>query len=156
MATGYGGTYKAVVVDNADPMVQNRLKVTVPDVGIESAWANAVPGTESSHLPSLGDEVLVEFEGGDSERPVWHRSGAAAPAGPTYVGSYRATVMDNLDPMQTNRLHVQVPDALGNEPVWATASPSLGTVSELPAVGSEVRVQFEGGDPSHPEWTGVQ
>jgi hypothetical protein len=32
MATGYGGTYKAVVMDNVDPMVQNRLMVSVPEV----------------------------------------------------------------------------------------------------------------------------
>jgi hypothetical protein len=35
-------------------------------------------------------------------------------------------------------------------------SASLGTVSQLPAVGSGVWVQFDDGDPSHPEWTGVQ
>jgi uncharacterized protein involved in type VI secretion and phage assembly len=156
MATGYGGTYKAVVIDNGDPMTQNRLMVTVPDVGVESAWANPLSGSSSGHLPAVGDEVLVQFEGGDSDHPVWQHDGAAAPTTATYVGVYRATVIDNLDPVQSNRLQVQVPDVLGGEAVWATASASLGTVSQLPEVGSGVWVQFDGGDPSHPEWTGVQ
>ena len=32
MVTGYGGTYRATVVDDADPMQQYRLLVLVPDV----------------------------------------------------------------------------------------------------------------------------
>jgi hypothetical protein len=155
MAIGYGGTYKAAVVDNVDPMVQNRLMVTVPEVGIQSAWANPLPGSSGGTLPAVGDEVLVQFEGGDTERPVWQRD-ATVSTGTSYVGVYRATVVDNVDPSQSNRVQVQVPDVLGTDAVWAAAAASLGTVSELPAVGSGVWVQFEGGDPSHPEWTGVQ
>lgn len=153
MATGYGGTYKAVVTDNADPSGQNRLRVTVPDVGIDSAWAASLAGASASSPPAVGDEVMVQFEGGDTDYPVWQRDGAAAP---THAGVYRATVVDNVDPMQSNRLQVQVPDVLGSEAVWAAPSPSLGSVSELPGVGAGVWVQFEGGDPSHPQWTGVQ
>ena len=156
MATGYGGTYKGLVVDNVDPMVQNRLMVTVPDVGVESSWANPLSGSSSGQLPAVGEAVLVQFEGGDSDHPVWQHDGAAAPTGTTYVGLYRATVIDNLDPMQSSRLEVQVPDVLGSEAVWASASASLGAVSELPAVGSGVWVQFDGADLSRPEWTGVQ
>jgi hypothetical protein len=156
MAMGYGGTYKAAVVDNVDPMVQNRLRVTVPEVGIQSAWANPLSGSSGGTLPAVGDEVLVQFEGGDTERPVWQRDGATVSTGTSYVGVYRATVIDNVDPSHSNRVQVQVPDALGTDAVWAAAAAALGTVSELPAVGSGVWVQFEGGDPSHPEWTAVQ
>jgi hypothetical protein len=156
MTTGYEGTYKAVVVDNVDPTAQNRLQVTVPDVGIQSAWANPLSGSSGGQLPAVGDEVLVQFEGGDSDRPAWNRDAAAVPAGATYGGVYRATVIDNLDPTQSARLHVQVPDVLGSNAAWATASASLGPVSELPAIGTGVWVQFAGGDPSRPEWTGVQ
>lgn len=154
MATGYGGTYKAVVLDNTDPMVQNRVMVQVPDVGIESAWADPLAGG-SAVVPSVGDEVLVQFEGGDTDHPLWHPGGAAAPTPSRYPGVYRATVIDNLDPLQSNRLHVQVPEVLGGTPAWAIASASLGSAPQIPAVGVEVWVQFDGGDPDHPEWTGV-
>jgi hypothetical protein len=156
MALGYGGTYKAVVVDNVDPMVQNRLMLTVPEVGIDSAWASPLSGSSGGTVPAVGDEVQVQFEGGDSDRPVWHRDGAAVSAAAHYPGVYRATVIDDVDPSQSHRLQVQVPDVLGGEAVWAAASASLGAPPEPPAVGSGVWVQFDGGDPNHPEWTGVQ
>jgi hypothetical protein len=156
MATGYAGIYKAVVVDNVDPMVQNRLMVTVPDLGIESAWAKPQSGSSGPDVPALGEEVFVQFEGGDSDHPVWRRDEAAAGAGGAYVGVYPGTVINNVDPTQSNRLEVQVPDVPACEAVWATASASLGTVSELPAVGSAVWVQFDNGDPAYPQWVGVQ
>jgi hypothetical protein len=130
--------------------------VTVPDVGLESAWANPLSGFPGGGLPAVGDEVMVQFEGGDSEHPVWNRDGAAVSTSARYEGVYRAIVLDNMDPSQANRLHVQVPDVLGSEGVWAAASAQLGAVSELPAVGAGVWVIFGGGDPSHPEWTGLQ
>ena len=150
MATGYGGTYKAIVLDNNDPVGQNRLMVRVPDAGVESEWASPLAGG-SSTVPSVADEVLVQFEGGDTDHPVWQAGGAAAPAPAHYPGVYRATVVNNQDPMQSNRLQVQIPEVGGSEPVWVTASPKL-----IPAVGTDVWVQFEGGDPDHPEWTGVR
>jgi Type VI secretion system/phage-baseplate injector OB domain len=156
MAMGYGGTYKAVVVDNADPMGQSRLMVRVPDVGLESAWANPLSGSSGDRVPAVGDEVMIQFEGGDSDRPVWDRDGAAVSVSTTYGGVYRAIVIDNLDPAQSHRLQVQVPDVLGSDPVWAVAAASLGSISEVPAIGTGVWVQFDGGDPNRPEWTGVQ
>ena len=70
MATGYGGTYKAVVLDTLDPMGENRLQVQVPDVGIESEWARPLAGG-SSPVPPVGEEVLVQFDGGDPDHPEW-------------------------------------------------------------------------------------
>jgi uncharacterized protein involved in type VI secretion and phage assembly len=154
MASGYGGTYRAVVMDNLDPLGENRVSVKVPDVGIESAWAS--PLAAGSRVPSVGDEVLVQFEGGDTDHPVWHADGAAAPAPAHYPGVYRAVVVDSADPMQSHRLQVQVPEVLGNEPTWASPSPALGSAPEIPGVGTGVWVQFESGDPDHAEWTGVQ
>lgn len=68
-----GGVYPALVVDNADPLVQRRLLVRVAEVGgAEAVWAVAclpVPGTPG--VPAVGDGVWVAFESGDRSRPVW-------------------------------------------------------------------------------------
>ena len=114
MVTGYGGTYRGAVVDDADPMQQSRLGVVVPDVygdGV-SVWAVALQSSGSS-LPAIGDLVLISFEHGDTDYPIWEPYSDAeqngdAPSG--YVGKYRASVVDNADPMQENRLQVIVPE----------------------------------------------
>jgi len=158
LATGYGGTYRATVVDNTDPTMQNRLLVVIPEVtGTASAWA--VPSLASSGpaLPSVGEEVHVSFERGDSDYPVWQSIATSAVpghAGGVYPGMYRATVVDNIDPMLSSRLLVSVPEVAGTTTMWATRSPSLGE-GQLPAAGQTVWVQFDNGDPSYPVWVGV-
>ena len=44
VVTGYGGTFRATVVDGADPMQQSRLEVVVPEVYGDSVpvWAARV------------------------------------------------------------------------------------------------------------------
>lgn len=119
--SGYGGTYRGHVVDNVDPSGQNRLSVTVPDVGGTPMWAAPSDPSQVGQLPSVGDEVQVTFEGGDADHPVW-QSSSAAPAstggggGGGYGGVYQATVVDNVDPGQGDRLQVSVPDVLGESP----------------------------------------
>ena len=67
------GIYRATVVENADPLVQRRLRVQVPSVsGDEAMWALAcVPSSGSDEIPGIGDGVWVGFESGDPSRPVW-------------------------------------------------------------------------------------
>ncbi len=67
------GIYRATVVENADPLVQRRLRVQVPSVsGGEAMWALAcVPSGGSDEIPGIGDGVWVGFESGDPSRPVW-------------------------------------------------------------------------------------
>jgi uncharacterized protein involved in type VI secretion and phage assembly len=76
-----------------------------------------------------------------------------------FYGIYRATVVNNIDPMQLGRIMVTVPDVGGITPsTWATpcvplAGKQMGTFM-VPQVGSGVWVQFEGGDADRPVWSG--
>jgi uncharacterized protein involved in type VI secretion and phage assembly len=79
--------------------------------------------------------------------------------GPRYYGIYRGTVIDNVDPMQIGRIMAIVPDVGGVTPSsWAMpcvpiAGKQMGTFL-VPQIGSTVWLQFEGGDPDRPVWTG--
>lgn len=76
-----------------------------------------------------------------------------------YYGKYRGLVLNNIDPMMTARLLVQVPDVFGlSTSSWAMpcvpiAGPQMG-VYVVPLIGSKVWVEFEGGNPDYPIWTG--
>lgn len=75
-----------------------------------------------------------------------------------YFGKYRGCVTDNQDPTQRGRLKVRVPAVLGELAVWAVpcvpyAGPGVGFYC-LPETDSGVWVEFEGGDPSYPIWSG--
>ncbi len=76
-----------------------------------------------------------------------------------YFGIYRGTVVNNIDPMQLGRITVIVPDVSGVIPsTWAMpcvpiAGKQMGTYM-VPQIGAGVWLQFEGGDPDHPVWTG--
>jgi uncharacterized protein involved in type VI secretion and phage assembly len=76
-----------------------------------------------------------------------------------YFGKYRAFVIDNVDPLQTGRLMVQVSDVSGVLPsTWAMPClPFAGTQSgfyAVPEIGSQVWIEFEQGDPDYPIWVG--
>jgi uncharacterized protein involved in type VI secretion and phage assembly len=76
-----------------------------------------------------------------------------------YYGIYRGTVINNIDPMQMARINVTVPDVGGITPsTWAMpcvpiSGKQMGTFM-MPQIGAGVWVQFEGGDPDYPVWTG--
>lgn len=72
------GKYRGMVTNNRDPQSRGRVQVTVPSVipAASPQWAEAcVPYagnlTGMLFLPMIGDNVWVEFEGGDVSRPVW-------------------------------------------------------------------------------------
>jgi len=76
-----------------------------------------------------------------------------------YFGKYRGKVTLNLDPNNMGRIQVSVPAVFGDiKTNWAMPSvPYAGMQNgfyAIPPVDSNVWVEFEGGDPDHPIWTG--
>jgi uncharacterized protein involved in type VI secretion and phage assembly len=76
-----------------------------------------------------------------------------------FYGKYRGTVLNNIDPLKTGRLLVQVSDVAGLLPsTWALpclpfAGPGSGFYA-VPPIGATVYVEFEQGNPDYPVWTG--
>jgi hypothetical protein len=74
--TTYYGKYRGSVVNNNDPMLMGRLQVSVPALGLASAWAlPCFPFTGDQAgawmIPSPATGVWVEFEQGDIDYPIW-------------------------------------------------------------------------------------
>jgi Type VI secretion system/phage-baseplate injector OB domain len=81
----------------------------------------------------------------------------------SFLGKFRGTVVQNVDPEQRGRLQITIPDVLGPgipsswaEPCFPLAGPTgppMG-VYLVPPIGAGVWVEFEHGDPDHPIWVG--
>lgn len=81
-----------------------------------------------------------------------------------FYGKYRGTVVQNIDPESRGRLICMVPAVLGLVPTsWAECctplagptGPPMG-VYLVPPIGAGVWVEFEGGDPNKPIWSGCR
>jgi hypothetical protein len=76
-----------------------------------------------------------------------------------FFGKYRGKVQNNVDPQQQGRIQVSVPAVLGEGSLsWAMpcvpyAGPGVGFFA-IPPVGANVWVEFEGGNPDYPIWSG--
>jgi Type VI secretion system/phage-baseplate injector OB domain len=72
-----------------------------------------------------------------------------------FHGKYRGVVTGNVDPMTRGRVQVSVPSVLGDgrlswaEPCVPFAGDGVGLFA-VPPVGTNVWVEFEGGDSQHP------
>jgi uncharacterized protein involved in type VI secretion and phage assembly len=74
-------------------------------------------------------------------------------------GKYRATVINNVDPMQIGRIQAMVPDVSGFIPsTWAMPCVPVAGINTgvftVPMIGSGVWIEFERGDPDYPIWVG--
>ena len=100
---------------------------------------------------SESDEDPSTSESRDHERdPSGHRR---------YHGLWRGTVVNNLDPLELNRLSIMVPALPECSPLsFALPCQPHGGVQVgmvlTPPIGANVWVTFENGDPSFPVWTG--
>ena len=78
---------------------------------------------------------------------------------PQFFGKYRGKVLNNIDPQQMGRMQVSVPAVLGSGQLsWAMpcvpfAGAGVGFFM-LPPVDANVWVEFEGGNPDYPIWSG--
>jgi uncharacterized protein involved in type VI secretion and phage assembly len=76
-----------------------------------------------------------------------------------FFGKYRGKVANNVDPMQQGRVQVSVPAVLGSGSLsWAMpcvpyAGSQVGFFA-IPPSGANVWVEFEGGNPDFPIWSG--
>ena len=77
-----------------------------------------------------------------------------------YYGKYRGKVENNIDPLLLGRLQVSVPGVLGERPAELgdavrRRTPGTGVgFFAVPPIGANVWVEFEGGDPDYPIWSG--
>jgi uncharacterized protein involved in type VI secretion and phage assembly len=76
-----------------------------------------------------------------------------------YFGKYRGTVRDNQDPRCLGRIKVSIPAVYSDLvsdwtlPCLPLAGKGAGVVA-IPPVGASVWIEFEGGDPDLPIWSG--
>jgi hypothetical protein len=75
-----------------------------------------------------------------------------------YYGKYRGRVESNLDEELMGRIQVTCPAVMGLRLGWAMpcvpyAGPGVGFYA-IPPIGADVWVEFEGGDPNYPIWSG--
>jgi hypothetical protein len=76
-----------------------------------------------------------------------------------FFGKYRGKVAANLDPLYLGRIQVTVPAVLGEgRQSWAMpCTPYAGKdvgLFMIPPIDANVWVEFEGGDPDYPIWSG--
>jgi hypothetical protein len=76
-----------------------------------------------------------------------------------FLGKYRGKVTNNKDPDNLGRIQVTVPAIYGDDrqswamPCTPYAGKDIGWFT-IPPVGTNIWVEFEGGDPDYPIWTG--
>jgi uncharacterized protein involved in type VI secretion and phage assembly len=76
-----------------------------------------------------------------------------------YLGKYRGTVFNNVDPLQQGRIQAMVPDVLGKVPstyampCLPLAGSQMGCYT-IPTFGTGVWIEFEQGNPRFPIWSG--
>lgn len=69
--TRFFGVYRGVVFSTDDPLSKSRIRVKIPQILADNptqwAWPVGVVGV----IPTIGQGVWVQFEGGDPSYPVW-------------------------------------------------------------------------------------
>jgi hypothetical protein len=157
------GIYRAVCVDNEDPIEKNRIKVKVPQILGEaiSDWAwPCLPITSNAdhpdHLPHLASEVAALL--------TTHTSHAVSVSGDTggaTVGTFGShTHSFSATQTLTHAAHLGNSGELthdhedSDDPLEVNGTEHTPH-RKVPNLEQGVWVMFEGGDPNFPIWMGV-
>jgi hypothetical protein len=75
-----------------------------------------------------------------------------------YYGKYRGKVLENVDPLLLGRIQAEVAAVSGMVLNWCMpcvpyAGDGVGFYA-IPPIGANVWIEFEGGDPNYPIWSG--
>ncbi len=76
-----------------------------------------------------------------------------------FIGKFRGTVLNNIDPMFQGRIQATVPDVSGLTPTtWCLPCFPIAGINTgifaVPPIGAGVWIEFEQGDPDYPIWVG--
>jgi len=154
------GLYRAVCVDNNDPLDKNRIKVKVPQVLGESisdwAWP-CLPVTSNAdhpdHLPHLASEVAALLNTHASHAISGTTGGTAVSTFGSHTHTFSYTATHAAHSGNTSELtHDHEDDEVDPLEVNGTEHTPHRTVPDLK---QGVWVMFEGGDPNFPIWMGV-
>lgn len=89
------GRSRAVVLDNRDPLVRGRIIVENPIVG-ETVWISYLRTPGSFNVPSIGDIVYLEADGGYETHPIaWGNVVAGEDAAPELPDEFKRKIPTN-------------------------------------------------------------
>jgi hypothetical protein len=133
------GKYRGVVLDNNDPLMRGRLRAMVPAVYQESPSPYAEPcvpyaGATSGlyAIPPIGAGVWIEFEAGDSSRPIWSGCYWATGEAPISEKGAQPTPFRKVLRSETG-LMVELDDTMGTVTLTDIAGLNLLTIKVLEA-----------------------
>jgi hypothetical protein len=166
------GKYRGIVVTNTDPLNVGRIQAMVPEVlgEIPSGWASPCApyaGTQAGFfaIPMVGAGVWIEFEAGDTSRPIWVGGwwGAAdVPMKPMGVPTMPTTKILRSDfgliiALDDTAQNVTISDALGLNQVIVNVATSTVTLKGAARVTLEAPLIQEGSQTAvHPAVLGDQ
>lgn len=155
------GVYRAVCVDNEDPIEKNRIKVKVPQILGEaiSDWAwPCLPITSNAdhpdHLPHLASEVAALLNTHTSHAVSVSGSTGGATAGTAHTHTFSATQTLTHAAHAGNSGQLTHDHEDSDDPLEVNGTEHTPH-RKVPNLEQGVWVMFEGGDPNFPIWMGV-